>query len=245
MRGWYLVNSSFNEGRDTLHQARALFERALQIDPNEIDALDGTAVTYFFDFINGWGDPGTDYEAKVLGQANRAIALDPDNRRAYWAKADYLVLSRRPGEALGAADAGLAINPNIPALYQARALAENSLGRYEQGKADAERAIHLSPRDPAMGFWHIALGDAELGLNHFDVAIGEFQKAIDAGAHYYIPYVNLAAAYALAGKMDEAKNALAEGRRLNPNLTVKWLADHAPNIPPLFDGLRKAGLPEE
>ena len=54
-----------------------------------------------------------------------------------------------------------------------------------------------------------------------------------------------AAAYALAGKMDEAKNALAEGRRLNPNLTVKWLTDHAPNIPPLFDGLRKAGLPEE
>ena len=36
------------------------------------------------------------------------------------------------------------------------------------------------------------------------------------------------------------KNALAEGRRLNPNLTVKWLTDHAPNIPPLFDGLRKA-----
>jgi adenylate cyclase len=57
-----------------------LFERALQIDPNEIDALDGSAVTYFFDFINGWGDPGTDYDAKVLGQANRAIALDPDNR---------------------------------------------------------------------------------------------------------------------------------------------------------------------
>jgi adenylate cyclase len=80
MRGWYLVNSSFNQGRDMLHQARALFERALQIDPNEIDALDGSAVTYFFDFINGWGDPGTDYDAKVLGQANRAIALDPDNR---------------------------------------------------------------------------------------------------------------------------------------------------------------------
>jgi hypothetical protein len=38
--------------------------RALQIDPNDVDALDGTAVTYFFDFINGWGDPGTDYNAR-------------------------------------------------------------------------------------------------------------------------------------------------------------------------------------
>ena len=103
----------------------------------------------------------------------------------------------------------------------------------------------LSPRDPETPNRLLNLGMAELGLGNFDVAIDEFQKAIDAGAHYFIPYVNLAAAYALAGKMDEAKSALAEGRRLNPNLTVKWLTNHAPNLPPLFDGLRKAGLAEE
>ena len=45
--------------------------------------------------------------------------------------------------------------------------------------------------------------------------------------------------------MDEAKAALAEARRLNPKLTVKWLQSVAPNILALFDGLRKAGLPEE
>ncbi|HZZ26066.1 MAG TPA: hypothetical protein VFE60_27495 [Roseiarcus sp.] len=45
--------------------------------------------------------------------------------------------------------------------------------------------------------------------------------------------------------MDEAKAALAEARRRDPELTVKWMIDHAPNLPPLFDGLRKAGLPEE
>ena len=56
---------------------------------------------------------------------------------------------------------------------------------------------------------------------------------------------NLAAAYALEGKTDELKSALAEARRANPDLTVKWLTDHAPNLPPLFEGLRKAGLPEQ
>jgi hypothetical protein len=55
----------------------------------------------------------------------------------------------------------------------------------------------------------------------------------------------MAAAYALAGKTDEAKTALAVARRLNSNLTVKWLTDHAPHLPGLFDGLRKAGLEEE
>jgi hypothetical protein len=45
--------------------------------------------------------------------------------------------------------------------------------------------------------------------------------------------------------MDEAKSALAEARRLNPNLSIKWLREHAVDLPARSEGLRKAGLPEE
>ena len=45
--------------------------------------------------------------------------------------------------------------------------------------------------------------------------------------------------------MDEAKAELAEGRRLNPAITIKWMKEHTPKFPAVFDGLRKAGLPEE
>jgi hypothetical protein len=45
--------------------------------------------------------------------------------------------------------------------------------------------------------------------------------------------------------MEEAKTALSEGRRLNPNHTFKQMIETEPNLPRLFDGLRKAGLPEE
>jgi hypothetical protein len=34
-------------------------------------------------------------------------------------------------------------------------------------------------------------------------------------------------------------------RHLNPAITVKWMQQHTPNLPAVFDGLRKAGLPEE
>jgi hypothetical protein len=40
-----------------------------------------------------------------------------------------------------------------------------------------------------------------------------------------------------------AKEALAEARRVDPKLTVKWMT-HAES-PGVFDGLRKASLPEE
>jgi hypothetical protein len=45
--------------------------------------------------------------------------------------------------------------------------------------------------------------------------------------------------------MDETKAALAKARRLNPKLTVKWMIAHMPNLPPVFEGVRKAGLAEE
>ena len=249
MRGWALVwqgiQQSMKDKQDTNNAARALFEQALKIDPNDADALAGEAQTYLTAYFNGWTTTGTDYDAKVLGQADRAIALAPNNIRAYNVKSTYLFLSQRPNEALRAADAGLAVNPNMASLYSPRSMAEISLGRFKQAKSDAQQAVRLSPRDPNIGLFHVNLGDPELGLGHFDAAIDEYYRAIDAGLHNNIPYQDLAAAYALEGKMDEAKTALAEALRLNPKLTIKWMRVHAPNLPPLFEGLRKAGLPEE
>ena len=245
MRGDDLLWQCTKEFRDCVHKSRALFERALDIDPNDAWALAGSAQTYVFDWLQGFGDPETDYDAKILGPANQAINLAPDDPRSYFPKAQYLGLSRRPSEALDAANAELAINPNDVGLVIARAIAENSLGQYEQAKADMERAIRLSPRDRYVGIFHIDLAEAEIGLGHFDAAIDELRKAINSGARPFYAYTNLAAAYAHAGRMDEAKAALAEARRLNPAITIKWLKEHTPNLPASFDGLRKAGLAEE
>jgi TolB-like protein/DNA-binding winged helix-turn-helix (wHTH) protein len=249
MRGMSLLIRSLPQPVEDMRainpEARALFDRALEIDPNNADAVAGSAATYLRDYVFGWGDPGTDYEAKVLGQANRAIALDPERTSAYQVKADYLTMSGRPRAALGVADAGLAINPNAVPLYAPRASAENALGRFEEAKADAERAIRLSPRDPFLGMFRVALGDAELNLGRFDAAIDAYRRALVSGQRWFSVYASLAAAYAHAGEMDEAKAALAEARRLNPELTVQWMIEHEPHFPAVFDGVRKAGLPEE
>jgi adenylate cyclase len=249
MRGWSLLYGGTHlppkEFRDQPREARTLFDRALQIDPNAADALAGSAQTYLLDYFFGWDEPGTNYEAKVLGQADRAIALDPNNVRAYFVKAQYLGMSRRPSEALGAADAGLAVNSNYAQLYMPRASAEISLGRYEQAKGDAEQAMRLSPRDPLADIFHVIVGDAEINSGHFDAAIAEYRKALDSGEHRFFVHTNLAAAYAHAGKMDEANAELAEARRLNPAITIRWMKEHTPSPAAVLDGLRKAGLPEE
>ena len=45
--------------------------------------------------------------------------------------------------------------------------------------------------------------------------------------------------------MDQVTAPLAEARRLNPNLSVKWLMARNPILQTAFDALRKAGLPEQ
>ena len=105
--------------------------------------------------------------------------------------------------------------------------------------------MRLSPRDPWLGMFHMQVGEAELGVGRTDAAIDQFRQTIDWGFRPYLVYAYLAASNAQAGRMNEAKAAFAEARRLNPKLTVKWLIEHTSGFPAVLDGLRKAGLPEE
>jgi adenylate cyclase len=247
MRGWANINAVADlSSKEKVNAARALFEQALAIDPNNVEALQGVAVTYQQEYFWGWGKPGTDYDAKILGPLDRVIALDPDYVGAYNNKSFYLAMSHRSDEALRVADAGLAINPNITLLYMARAFAKLDLGRFDEAKSDLQQGIRLSPRDPFVTFFYTGIGDAEIGAGRPEAAIPEYRKSLDAGDHTYWNYANLAAAYALLGKMDEAKPLVAETLRVNPSFTVKWFQNHTAYVIPKRDeGFRKAGFKEE
>src|SRR5208282_1085291 len=100
----FLCAGKLNPRKEINHAAQALFEQALKIDPNDADALAGAAYTYFLVYVYEWITPETDYEAKILSQLDRAIALDPDNLWAYYVKSQYLASSNRPKESLSAGD---------------------------------------------------------------------------------------------------------------------------------------------
>jgi adenylate cyclase len=246
MRGRALqMRAQEQRTKENNRAARAMFEQSLAIDPNDAGALAGDATTYLFDNVFGWADPNVDYDAKVIGLADRSIAIAPEEARPYATKSIYLSSGNHPVEGLRAADAGLSVNPNDALLHAARGLAEDYLGNFDQGISEVRQAMRLSPRDPNTGAWHNFASFAELGLGHFDAAIEESNKAIDAGYRVFPAYVQLTVAYALEGKLAEAKAALSEARRVNPKLTVKLMRELDPDFPWMSEGLRKAGLPEE
>ena len=230
--------------KDNAMAIRALFEQALKIDPDDAQALAGDSVTYQWEQSLGWGNKETDYEAKIIGQADRAIRIAPDTLFAYTTKSQYLSHTGRVNEALRVADAQIAVNSNYPSGYANRGQAEIYLGQFEQAKSDLQQPMRLSPRDPRMGWYHDLMANAELGLGHFDAAIEEDNKAIDAGYKVFWPYLNFATAHVLKGEMDEAKKAVAEALRVNPKVNIKYLLELGLRAQ-LIDALRKAGLPEE
>ena len=125
--------------RENNNATRALFERALAINPEDAGALAGAARTYMIDAVYGWTSPDVDYEAKVIGQADRSIAIAPDDPLPYYAKSLYLsVVLNRTAEAQRAIDAGLALNPSSALLYYA-----SGAGKFQAGMSRGGKIRHI------------------------------------------------------------------------------------------------------
>ena len=244
MRGWAALWQQPTQESTT--SARDYFDRALKIDPQNAEAMVGFAYARTRAIIYGWSTTAADTTAARLDLLTKATAINPGYSFAYYVKSLTLFGGRQFPEALEAAQTAVALDPNAAYGYFAMANAEDSLGRCEQSISHLKQALALSPRDPIGGVWHMVLGAAEACLGRLDVAIAEENRAIDAGYRTYLPYALLAAVEAAKGNDAEAKLALAEARRLNPQLTIKWYVERN-GLPSavIVDGWRKAGLPEE
>jgi adenylate cyclase len=163
-----------------------------------------------------------------------------------------LYFEKQYSGSLEAARTGANLNPNSAFSFFGMGQAEIALswpeagpGRCEEGLLHIKEAFRLSPRDPLTGIWHMQSGLAQFCLERLDTATEEISQGIDAGYRTFNIYGALASIEAIRGNESEAKAALAEALRLNPQLTIKRVEQIWKDRPPFFDGLRKAGLPEE
>ena len=142
----------------------------------------------------------------------------------------------------------LAINANSTRAWIARAWANCLVGRPEQAIPDAERAIRLSPLDPAMWVAHGHLANAHMQLENYEKAISWAKKSVAKHRHNLPAHQVLAASCSHLGLEDEAEEAINRVLELDPELTVTRLTQIYPvaryrNLEAFLDGLRRAGLP--
>jgi adenylate cyclase len=252
MRGWAVLNQPYS--REQLAQSRALFERALQIDPGLPKALVGLADALATEVNYRWTDAPADQLRQADDAVTRALSVLPNNAMAHFVKGEIRRATGRNVEAaVSEYEAAIAINPSLAPAHGALGSAEIRVGRSAEAFAPLQMAIRISPRDPLLNTWYFYICHAHSHLAQYEAAIDWCRQSL-AVKPFWIAYADLAAAYATTGRESDARAAVAELRRLMPNYTVaRWLEDGTgwsdnavflAEFQRIADGLRKAGLPE-
>lgn len=250
MRGWAIINqpSSVDDAR----RARAHFEAALRLDDLNIDALVGLAETYELDgrsFVSR--DLSEQIRAAEAATA-KALRTAPNNALAHYVRATVLHRMRASERALRECELAIGLDQNLALAHAYAGFMKLVLGRPEETEAHVAEAIRLSPRDPQLSHWYFYRGAADVYMGRVDDAVEPLQKAVELNPNHNLNHFFLAAALALLSREVEAAEACATGQRLDPTFSVAKFRDLAPSINPVFlalrervyDGMRKAGVPE-
>ena len=226
--------------------------RALALDPQNEGAMVSLSFALTDRADNLWSEDPESDTARAEKLADSALALQPDDSWAHSAKAQVFEVKRQWKAAIAQAEAALADDPNNAWAHANLGFWNMFLGHSENGFAGVETALRLSPRDPSVPWWQFYMCHLHTHLAQWEQAIEWCGKSIASGNDSMFPYVDLAAANAWAGHDKEAKEAVAQLRKLYPDFTVQsWAGIHWSDDPTfnaqyqrIVEGLRKAGLPE-
>ena len=248
------------ESRDSFAEAISLFEHALALDPQSVEAqtrlaglLAGLRVFY------GASDLVAADLARADALIDRALAAAPRYALAHHVKGQVLRAQNRWAEAIIEYETALASNPNLVVALNGLGWCKLFAGSIDEVIPLMEQAIRRSPRDSQIGVWHAAIGMVHLLQSRIDEAIVWLAKARSVSPDKPYNHLHLAAAYALRGDLDRAAPELAEARRLDAGTLYSSISHlkafpgawwGVPKIRALYEatyfaGLRKAGMPDE
>jgi len=232
--------------REDLVVAQTLLERAIAIDPNYGQAQALLATSHLLGAHLGWAE-----FAKAVPIAERAavaaVQLDREDAWAHTALGSVYFSTRRLDDALSEFETALRLNPNFCLAQGYYALALSYASRTEDSFEAAQRAIRLSPRDPALAIYYAIAGYARFLSRQYDEAIELAREAIRHRGDLTGAYRVLCVSAAMSGDAAAAKMALAELRRVQPGISLAWAATQLPwrneaDREHFLEGCRRAGM---
>jgi TolB-like protein len=238
---------------ENLAKARSFFDRALAADPDNVEALVGSAGVNIVEgallFVADRPAAFAAAEAKLL----KALSSVPDHARGHALLGFVEIVTKRAAEGIAECEHALALDRNLGTAHSFIAIGKILVGRADEAEAHICEALRFSPRDTMAYIWMSTAGDAKNHLGSWEEAVAWFRRAIEANRNNPV-YLNLAAALAQLGRLDEARAAVKAGLALNPAYTVSrrrasWTAQsddptYLAQLEPIFEGMRKAGVPE-
>jgi TolB-like protein/class 3 adenylate cyclase len=236
-------------------QARSFYDRALAADPDNVDALVGSAGADFVAGVNIFVSDPTAALAAAEAKLTKALSLVPDHAPGHMYLGAVEMFTKRAAQGIAECEHALKVDRNLAQAHSTIGRGKILVGRAEETEARIAEALRLSPRDTWAYVWMSHVGMANNHLGSWEQAAAWFRRAIEANRNYPLAFFQLAAALAQLGRLDEAHSAVKAGLALNPAFSLSrvraaWTAmsddpAYLTQLEPIFEGLRKAGVPEQ
>ncbi|WP_377829524.1 adenylate/guanylate cyclase domain-containing protein [Bradyrhizobium lupini] len=244
-----------NQGPTTnyLSHSRRLFERALALDPENIEALVGIAMIQFITVTNFMLDDRGARLAEAEATLIKVLSMAPRHARAHGVLAALRAFTNRAAQAIGEFEQALELDRNLADAHALLGFAKVFIGRGAESEAHIRHALRLSPRDISAFRWMHLLGVVKMILGADTEAVEWLRRSLEANRNFPIAHFQFAAALALSGSLDEARAAAQAGFAFDPDFTIRRTKGLFLSIDPTFragskrirDGMLMAGVPEE
>jgi TolB-like protein/class 3 adenylate cyclase len=241
----------FLRGMASLHQmTKESSDEALRLFYRSIELDSVAAWCFVFRKANGWMGDRAQEIAEAARLARRAVDLGTDDAVALSGGGYALVFVVHDIDG-GAAyiDRALTLNPNLTWALHSSGWTKAFLGEPDAAIVQLTHAMSLSPLDPLSFRAQSGIAFAHFLAGRYDEASLWAEKALRQRSNFLPAIRDLAAANALAGRLPEARKAIARLREVDPSMRVSTIKDWVPfrrpaDLAKLEEGLRKAGLPE-
>jgi TolB-like protein/class 3 adenylate cyclase len=246
-------SSCWNKGMTPEHlaQAKRFFERALTLDPGNIEALVGIAAadaaSAAFFIVNDRDARFAAAEAALT----KALSMSPRHARAHMFLGAVQILTKRAAQGIRECERALALDRNLADAHGIIGSAMVFIGRGAETEAHIQQAFRLSPRDTDAFRWMFYAGVAKQFLGDDAEAVAWLRRCIEANRNYPSAHFQLAASLALLGSLEEARAAVRAGLALDPTFTLRRTRGRMSDDPTfragakrVHEGMRIAGVPE-
>jgi class 3 adenylate cyclase len=235
-----------------LASAKRFFEKALALEPENVEALVGHA---YVDAISA-GSFVTDDRAGRFSVAEttliKALSLVPEHAQAHMLLGFVQISTNRAAQGIAECEQALSLDRNLAGAHGWIGIAKVYMGRAEETESHIQEALRLSPRDPGAFRWVHFIGVAKMHLNAEADAVVWLRRGVELNRNYAIGHFRLAAALTWLGHLDQARAAAQAGLTLDPNFTIRRFRSYATSDNPAYlagleracNGMRMAAVPE-
>jgi TolB-like protein/predicted Zn-dependent protease len=173
-------------------QARQLYEKAIELDPQYAEAYTNLGATYWREWVFRWSaDPQNLERAFELTQ--KAVALDDSLPLAHSRLSDVYAQKQQYDQAIAEGERAIALDSNNADSYARQADVLNLAGRPEEALQMMEQAMRLNPRCPP---WYlISLGSAYRSTGRYAESVATLKEVISRNPNHPGGHLNLAISY--------------------------------------------------